>query len=167
MNKSFWRDRRRFLPAGLMVLLALMVAPVSKAASWSGIEPYKSTRADVEKVLGPAQRDQMSVDGSLHFHVVGGTAIVSFVDAKFATAKKLSPKKIGTVKGIILQHDAASDSPESLKLIGNSSFLREQNSNVVVFRNLKDGLAYTFVDGKLKTSYFFPSGGQLPKTQGE
>lgn len=150
------------LPATLL----LVFVSLANAANWSGIEPYKSTRAEVEKILGPPERDQMEVDGSLHFHVVGGTAIVSFVDAKFATAKHLSSHKIGTVKQIVLQHEGGTDTPETLKLVGNSAFQREENNGVVVYRNLKEGLGYTFIGGVLRTTYYFPAGGQLPKTQG-
>lgn len=149
----------------ILITFLFLTATAASAASWSGIEPYKSKRADVEKILGPAERDQTSVDGSLHFHVVGGTAIISFVDAKFAAAKNLSSKTIGTVQQIILQHEGGTDSPESLKLVGNSAFKREENNGVVVYRNLKEGLAYTFIGGKLRTTYYFPGGGQLPKTQ--
>jgi hypothetical protein len=152
---------RLFVP----VVLVLAFVSLANAASWSGIEPYRSTRDEVVKILGQPVLDQMDVDGSLHFHVVGGTAVISFVDAKFATAKKLSSRKIGTVKQIVLQHEGGTDTPESLNLKGNNAFQREENNGVVVYRNLKEGVAYTFIAGVLRTTYYFPAGGQLPKTQ--
>ncbi|MDQ3253746.1 MAG: hypothetical protein M3R15_07530 [Acidobacteriota bacterium] len=44
----------------------------------------------------------------------------------------------------------------------NSSFAREDGQQgVVVFRNLRDGIYYTFVNGQLKTSRFSPTADQL------
>jgi hypothetical protein len=151
----------------LLVLGVALGAAVSvHAAGWSGIEPYKSKRVDVERILGSPERDQMDVDGSLHFRVVGGTAIISFVDAKFAAAKQLAANKVGTVKEITLQHDGGSDTPESLKLVGNGAYLHEENNGVVVYRNLKEGIAFTFIGGKLRTTYYFPGGAQTKTSLG-
>ena len=73
-------------------MFAFSIAANASAASWNGIEPFKSTRADVVKILG--QPIGESPDGVLRFAVMGGSAQVSFVNEKFVTAKKLKPQRI-------------------------------------------------------------------------
>jgi hypothetical protein len=142
----------------LLFLAILLSAGTATAASWNGIEPLKSRRADVERVLGRPEQDDMSVNNSLRFKVAGGSVVVSFVDAKFATAKKLPSRTIGTVQQIMLMHDNASDTPESLNLVGNAAFERQERGGVTVFRNLPEGIMYTFVESHLKTTYYLPGG---------
>lgn len=141
-----------------LFLFVLLIGGTATAASWSGIEPFRSKRADVEHVLGPPEQDDMAVSNSLRFKVAGGTVVVSFVDARFATAKKLSSSKIGTVQQIMLIHNGGSDTPESLNLVGNKAFERQDSNGNSVFRNLRDGIAYTFIGGTLRTTYFFAAG---------
>src|SRR5713226_3034920 len=93
------------------------------AASWNGIEPFKSRRADVVKILG--QPISESADGVLRFAVMGGSVLISFVNEKFVEAKKLRPELAGTVLEIVLQHEHSSDTPESLNLSKNRSFVRD------------------------------------------
>lgn len=133
------------------ILLVLLVNQ-ALATSWNGIEPFKSRRADVERILGQATSE--GSDGTLRFTVAGGTAIVSFVDKKFVTAKKLRPELEGAVLLIVLQHEGASDTPESMGLTKNRSFDHEDVQGASIFRNLKDGIAYTFINGKLRTTRF-------------
>jgi hypothetical protein len=151
----------RIVSRPLMTLLFLgmlfAVGTVS-AGTWHGIEPLKSRRADVERELGPPAQDDMAINNSLRFNVAGGSVVVSFVDAKFAAAKKLPSRSIGTVQQIMLMHDNPTDTPESLNLVGNTAFERQESGGVAVFRNLREGIAYTFMAGKLKTSYFFAAG---------
>ncbi|HEY0078220.1 MAG TPA: hypothetical protein VGB73_06210 [Pyrinomonadaceae bacterium] len=132
-----------------------------RAEVWNSIEPLKSRRADVERVLGKPLEDKAGETGTLRFKVAGGTVQVSFVNARFVTTKKLSPELEGTVLQVVLQHERATDTPESLGLINNSNFQREEKQNVVQFRNLKDGIAYTFIEGKLKTTWYSPASEQL------
>ncbi|HEX3231431.1 MAG TPA: hypothetical protein VHQ95_20800, partial [Pyrinomonadaceae bacterium] len=77
------------------MMFAFLIAANASAASWNGIEPFKSTKADVLKILG--QPIGESPDGVLRFPVMGGSAQVSFVNEKFVTAKKLKPQLVGTV----------------------------------------------------------------------
>ena len=150
-----------------VIFAALLILPgqISKAASWSTIEPLKSRRADVKRALGRPLQDQQGETGTLRFKVAGGTVTVAFVTARFVTAHKLAPELEGTVLQVILQHDHATDTPESLKLLKNSSFQKEDKQGVTVFRNLKDGIAYTFINGKLKTSRYSPSAEQFARAQ--
>lgn len=144
----------------ILFLVALSFAGTASAATWNNIEPFKSKRADVERILGRPEQDDMSLNNSLRFKVAGGTVVVSFVDAKFAATKKLSSDKVGTVQQIMLQHDSSTDTPESLNLIGNKQFEVQESGGVAAYRNVRDGIAYTFINGKLKTSYFFSTGRQ-------
>jgi len=135
------------------MMFALLIAANASAASWNGIEPFKSTKADVLKILG--QPIGESPDGVLRFPVMGGSAQVSFVNEKFVTAKKLKPQLVGTVLEIVLQHDRSSDTPESMKLLKNSAFTRDETQTSTIFRNMKQGLIYTFQDTLKSTRYTF------------
>jgi hypothetical protein len=130
-----------------------------KGASWNRIEPLKSRRADVISILGPPVSE--SPEGVLRFNVSGGSVQVSFMDGKFVATKKLSPELEGTVLLIILQHEHSSDTPESMNLLKNRQFVRDNVQGVSIFRNSKDGLSYTFIDGTLKTTRYTFADGQL------
>ena len=123
-----------------------------KAASWQGLEPFKSRRSDVLQALGKPVSDPFG--GPLTFTILGGTASVSFVDANFVRAKKLQPELEGTVLQIILQHEHSSDTPDSMGLLKNRDFKREEAKDALIFRNLKEGVVYTFLNGKLKTTRY-------------
>jgi hypothetical protein len=151
---------RRVTATIIVVFAALVITSSVKAATWSGIEPLKSRRADVEGVLGKPLKDQPGAEGTLHFKVAGGIVTVVFVDARFVAAKKLAPEVEGTVRQIVLQHENSSETPESLTIAGNSNFERTEGQGTVVYRNLKDGIVYTFIGGRLKTTYYTPSSEQ-------
>ncbi len=130
-------------------------------AAWNGIEPFKSRRADVERILGkPASEGPRGV---LHFNIAGGTVTVAFVGADFVASKRLRPKLEGTVLQIILQHEKSSETAESMGLTTNHKFVAEDVQNATIFRNLKEGIIYTFVDGRLKTTRFTFSEAQLSR----
>lgn len=150
----------RLLVAVVLAVGALTIPSLkASSASWNGIEPFKSRRADVERILGKAASE--GPDGILHFNVAGGTVTVAFVGADFVASKKLRPELEGTVLQIILQHEKSSDTPESLGLTTNHKFVAENVQNATIFRNLKEGIIYTFVDGRLKTTRFTFSDAQL------
>jgi len=134
-----------------------------RAAGWRNLEPLKSRRADVERELG--QPAQTGTGNSLNFKVTGGLVTVTFVDAKFVQTKKLSPSLEGTVLLIVLQHENSSDTPESLNLAKKSGFTREEKDGITVYYNGKDGLTYTFFNGRLKTTRYAPATEQLVRAQ--
>jgi len=138
-------------------------AQTIRAAGWRNLEPLKSRRADVERELG--QPAQTGAGNSLNFKVTGGLVTVTFVDAKFVQTKKLSPGLEGTVLLIVLQHENSSDTPESLNLVKRSGFTREEKDGVAVYYNGKDGLTYTFFNGRLKTTRYAPATEQLVRAQ--
>ncbi|HYE65525.1 MAG TPA: hypothetical protein VD966_08080 [Pyrinomonadaceae bacterium] len=162
-----FRFRVRRVVAALAVVFAavLVISQSATAASWNGIEPLKSRRVDVERILGKPIKDQPGSSGVLRFKVAGGTVTIAFVDARFVAAKKLSPELEGTVRQIVLQHDSASDTPESLGLPKKSDFTREEGQGVTKYTNLKEGLVYTFINGRLRTTYFTPSTVQWSSAQ--
>jgi len=147
------RLNHRVFRAALGIMFAFSIAANASAASWNGIEPFKSTRADVLKILG--QPIGESPDGVLRFPVMGGSAQVSFVSEKFVTAKKLKPELVGTVLEIVLQHDRSADTPESMNLLKNSAFTRDETQTSTIFRNIKQGLIYTFQNTLKSTRYTF------------
>ena len=131
------------------------------AAPWNGIEPFKSRRDEVVKVLGKPIGE--SSEGALRFAVSGGSVLVSFVSERFVTSKKLRPELAGTVLEIVLQHEHSSDTPESMNLLTNKEFVRDEVQNASIFRSNKSGMVYTFVDGKLRTTRFTFSEAQLAR----
>src|SRR5437762_13801987 len=146
-----------------VLALTLIGAQTAFAASWNGIEPFKTTRAEVIKILG--QPIGESTDGVLRFTVMGGTVQVSFVSNNFMKAKKLRPELVGTVLEIVLQHENSSDTPVTMKLIDNKAFVRDETKTTTVFRNLKDGLLYTFMDDKLKSTRYTFADSQLSRAR--
>jgi hypothetical protein len=136
------------------------------ATGWNGIEPLKSRRADVEKILGKPINDSIGETGVLHFKVNGGTVTIAFVNARFIANKKLYPELEGTVLQIVLQHENASDTPATMNIAGNSKFEREVTKDGnEIYRNLRDGISYTFIKGRLRTSRFTPSAAQLGRAR--
>lgn len=148
----------------LLVILLLLVSSEATAASWKGIEPLKSRRADVQQILG--ESISKNPNGPLLFKVLGGTVSISFVDANFVRTKKMRPELEGTVLQIILQHENSSDTPESLHLLKNRDFDRDEAKNAVIFRNLKEGIVYTFILGNLKTTRYTFSENQISRARG-
>ena len=145
------------------LLACASLATNVRAASWNGIEPLKTRRDDVLKIMGQPIRE--SPDGVLRFAVSGGSVQVSFVNEKFVNTKKLRPELTGTVLEIVLQHEHSSDTAESMKLVGNRDFVRDDVRNISVFRNLKDGLVYTLIDGTLKTTRYTFADTQLRRAR--
>lgn len=167
-NKSLICNHARRAVATCVVSFAafLLFSQSGFAGNWNGIEPLKSRRADVERILGQPIKAQPGQNGTLHFNVAGGNVTVAFVNAKFVEAKRLQPELEGTVLQVVLQHENSSDTPESMGLIEKSAFKREEGPDrVTKFSNLDDGIVYTFIGGRLKTTYFTPSKDQWSKAQ--
>lgn len=156
------------LAASLIAIasFALFGVRTARAEAWGGVEPFKSRRADVEKSLGKPLEDKPGETGTLRFKVQGGVITVAFVDARFVAAHHLDESLVGTVRQIVLQHDAATETPDSMKLGGNDAFEHDSQGNAEVFRNQRDGIAYTFIEGKLRTTYYTPSAEQFKRAQG-
>lgn len=145
----------------LFVILFAVQSQISQAASWNGITPLKTSREEVEKILGAPVESQEDI---LKFKVMGGIVTVAFVDEKFVTINKLPKETLGKVRQIVLQHENSTATPEDMKLNGKSGFIKEeQGTKVTIYRNEKDGITYTFIDGTLKTSYYVASASQLPR----
>src|SRR5205823_7125103 len=104
--RSFPTRRSSDLSAVAIVSFSARV-DFAHAASWNGIEPLKSRREDVLKILGKPSTENAS--GGLEFSVAGGTALIVFVDQKFVSNKKLHADLVGTVLEIVLQHDHSTD----------------------------------------------------------
>jgi hypothetical protein len=97
--------------------------------------------------------------------VSGGSVQITFVDEKFVKNKKLRTELAGTVLEIVLQHEHSSDTAESMSLLQNRDFIRDNTRNVSVFRNLKNGVVYTFIDGSLKTTRYTFADTQLGRAR--
>ncbi len=165
MRRATEQSRASLVTAILVfsVLACASFATDVRAASWNGIEPFKSRSDDVLKILGKPVSE--SPDGILRFNVSGGSVQVSFVNERFVTAKRLRPELAGTVLEIVLQHEHSSDTPESMNLLKNRDFIRDNVRNILIFRNIKAGIVYTFIDGTLKTTRYTFADGQLGRAR--
>ena len=165
MARSIAQHRTSLVTASLLVVVLACTSLTrdASAASWQGIEPFKTHRADVLQILGAPISE--SADGVLRFSVSGGSVQISFVNEKFVTAKKLRPELAGTVLEIVLQHEHSSETAESMKLPKNKSFVRDEARSIVIFRNIKDGIVYTFIDGRLKTTRYTFADSQLSRAR--
>ena len=119
----------------------------------------------MERVLGKPAEDKPGQTGTLKFKVAGGTVMVAFIDARFVAAHKLAPALEGTVRQIALQHESSSETPESMGLATKGGFEREDRGPVTVFRNAREGLAYTFVGNRLRTTHYTAASAQLARSQ--
>ena len=113
--------------------------------------------------MGPPVTE--TAEGVLRFNVSGGSVQISFVNEKFVTTKKLRPDLAGSVLEIVLQHEHSTDTPESMKLLKNRDFIHDDVRNISIFRNVKDGVVYTFIDGRLKTTRYTFADNQLSKAR--
>lgn len=162
ISRTCWSLTSRF---SIAIIALGFCAGAVRAGSWQGLEPFKSRRADVLQVLGTPLSDPFG--GPLTFKILGGTASFSFVDANFVRTKKLRPELEGTVLQIILQHESSSDTPDSMGLLKNRDFTREEAKEALIFRNLKEGIVYTFLNGKLKTTRHTFSDNQISRARGK
>jgi len=113
--------------------------------------------------MGPPVTE--STDGVLRFTVSGGSVQISFVSEKFVATKKLRSELTGSVLEIVLQHDHSTDTSESMKLLKNRDFIHDDVRNISIFRNIKDGIVYTFIDGRLKTTRYTFADSQLSRAR--
>ncbi|MDQ3804377.1 MAG: hypothetical protein M3416_11165 [Acidobacteriota bacterium] len=166
-NTLFQRTQARgaITLIGVVAAALLLVSQPAAAASWKGLEPFVSKRADVERQLGAPVADRLAEMGTMQFKVAGGSVTVFFVTPKFIAAKRLSPALEGTVLQIVLQHERSTDTPESLNVVTNPDFERQAKGNTEVFTNAKEGLIYTFIDSRLRTTRYSYSAEQLARIQ--
>jgi hypothetical protein len=164
-NQSRWYLTRVLSALVVFVSLIASGSHPTRAESWGGIQPLKSRRVDVERLLGKPLNEPAGDQSTLHFDVSGGSVTVSFVNAKFVANKKLLPALEGTVLQIVLQHERSSDTPESMSLAKNRDFDRQDERDITVYRNLKGGVTYTFINGKLKTTRYSASADQLVRAR--
>ena len=164
-NQCSWYPARVLCAVVVFAAMTVSFSPSTRAESWGGIQPLKSRRIDVERLLGKPLNEPSGDESTLHFNVAGGSVTVSFVNAKFVVNKKLQPALEGTVLQIVLQHENSSDTPDSMNLLKNRDFDRQDERDITVFRNLKGGVTYTFITGKLRTTRYSASADQLVRAR--
>jgi hypothetical protein len=165
-NRIFRRAGARTIALSFAAaLFVLLPAGAAHAATWKGLEPFVSNRADVERVLGVPTADRFAGDATLEFNVSGGKVTIFFVTQKFIDSKRLPQHYLGTVLQIVLQHESAQDTPESMNLVSNKSYKREGHGGVEKFSDDKEGIFYTFVESHLKTTRYSYSMDRLSRIQ--
>lgn len=147
---------------------ALMLASQeARAATWKGLEPLVSRRADVERVLGPPTADRLAKDGTLQFEAPEGSVSVFFVTPKFIAARKLPTRLEGTVLLILVQHKSSTATPGSMKLPANQDFEHQVIGPKEIYSNPKDGVYHTFLESRLNTTRYSYSAERFTKLQDE
>ena len=126
-----------------------------------------SKRADVERVLGRPSEDRLGKNGALYFDMPDGPVEVFFVTPKFIAARKLPARLEGTVLLILVQHPASRETPGSMKLRANLDFESQISGPTEIYSNPKDGIYYTFVESRLKTTRYSFSAERLRTLQNE
>ena len=155
------RVHRALAVLALAFAALTLTSQETRAATWKGLEPFVSKRADVERILGKPTEDRLAKDGTLHFDRAEGPVTISFVTPRFIATRKLSPALEGTVFQIVVQHTASTDTPESLKVVNNPDYEEVAAGPAHVYTNPKEGIYYTFVGGRLKTTRYSYSDEQL------
>ena len=157
------------LPVLVMAFVVLMLAAQqeAQAATWKGLEPLVSKRADVERVLGPPTADRLAKDGTLQFEAPEGAVTVFFVTPKFIAARKLPPRLEGTVLLILVRYTSSRETPGSMKLPANQDFERQVSGPTEIYTNPKDGIYHTFVESRLMTTRYSYSAERFTKLQDE
>ncbi|MER3428631.1 MAG: hypothetical protein C4334_11140 [Pyrinomonas sp.] len=150
--------------AFLIVLLVLAVQD-AMAAPWQGIEPLRSRRADVERILGKPLGAASDAATELRFRIVGGRVTVTFVTPRFIETKRLDPNLAGTVLQVVVDYDNAADTPQSLGIQNDANFAREERGPIAIYRNQREGIVYSFLNGRLRRAYYSPSAEQLSRAQ--
>jgi hypothetical protein len=126
-----------------------------------------SRRADVERVLGPPSENRLAKDGTLRFDLPDSPVTVYFVTPKFIAAMKVPPSIEGTVLLILVQHPSSRDTPGSMRLPAKLDFERQVSGPTEVYTNRKDGIYYTFIESRLRTTRYSFSAERLTKLQNE
>lgn len=139
----------------------------ARAATWKGLEPLVSKRADVERVLGKPSEDRLGKDAELYFDVPEDPVTVFFVTPKFIAARKLPARLEGTVLLILVQHPSSRETPGSMKLRANLDFERQLTGPTETYFNPKVGIYYTFVESRLRTTRYSFSDQTLKTLQNE
>lgn len=154
---------RSLIVTATLLLSVPAWSTVVSAATWNGIEPFKTRRDEVVKTMGQPLSE--TTDGAMRFNVSGGSVQITFVTEKFVASKRLRPDLAGTVLEVVLQHEHSSDTPESLKLLTNRDFVRDDIRNISIFRNPKAGMVYTFIDSHLTTTRYTFEDAQLGRAR--
>ena len=149
------------------VAVLMLASQEVQAATWNGLEPLVSRRADVERVLGPPTADRLAKDGTLQFAAPEGSATVFFVTPKFIAARKLPPRLEGTVLLILVQHTASTATPGSMRLPANQDFEHQVSGPKEIYSNPKDGIYHTFLESRLDTTRYSYSAERFTKLQDE
>jgi hypothetical protein len=139
-------------------ILCVTATSTAHAATWKGIEPLKSRRADVVRILGKPAAENPA-DASMRFATAAGGVTVSLLTRDFAAQKGWPLDLEGTVVQVLLQHEGSKETPKSLGVEGNPRFDREVRGGSVFYRNRKEGIIRIFTNGKLATSIFAPEDG--------
>ena len=131
--------------------------------SFLGVETYKQVSR--EKLPTGDVSVKMLFEADEPKPGAGGKVTVFFVTPKFVATKRLPEHYTDTVLQIVLQHEHATDTPESMNLVTNKAFKHEAKGGVDKYTDEKEGLIYTFVESHLKTTRYSYSMDRLTRIQ--
>ena len=138
---------------GFFCLAILSASGYSYAKEWRSIIPLHSTRADVERLLGPPD-DPNTGD----YHTKTERILIDYSRGLFCDQNNIWKVPKDTVVGIIV-YPRKAPRLSSLKLNLNE-FSQDQSGDVIGvnnYKNMKDGLRLTVIDGKVESFHYFPS----------
>lgn len=164
---KFARIQSAVLVLAAAFAVLMLASQEAQGATWKGLEPLVSRRADVERVLGPPTADRLAKDGTLQFQAPEGAATVFFVTPKFIAARKLPPRLEGTVLLILVQHTSSTATPGSMRLPANQDFEHQVSGPTEIYSNPKDGVYHTFLESRLTATRYSYSAERFTKLQDE
>lgn len=164
---KFARVQSAVLVLAAAFAVLMLGSQETQAATWKGLEPLVSRRADVERVLGPPTADRLAKDGTLQFEAPEGSVTVFFVAPKFIAARKLPPRLEGTVLLILVLHKSSTATPGSMRLPANQDFEHQVSGPKEIYSNPKDGVYHTFLESRLNTTRYSYSAERFTKLQDE
>lgn len=156
---------RRLLPiAFLLLLFAVDVA----AKHWRGIVPLRSTRKDVEALLGPPLNNRFYSPNSIrsNYSLDEGQVYIAFADEELLRRHYCPTVSIGTVLFIQVM-------PNNRMLVSNLNLDEKifskfdpadpPNSGYEEFIDKKDGLSILAFNGEVKELNYFASASEQPR----
>lgn len=154
-------NQRRTYLLGLLALL-LWPAAGARAASWRGITPLKSTRADVERLLGPPHREYGRYDFPEE------TASIRYAVGKHCDDANdcwcVAPKDVVTNIFVYVSFEMKF-SELKLDLREYKKFTSPTAPHHTTYSNEKEGVTYTVTeDGEVHSIDYYPSESDCEET---
>lgn len=140
------------------IVVILLVTALAEAGEWRGIKPLHSSRADVERLLGPP--DDPSKEHSLVYKTEKEVVIIDYADGLSCKSGNSTEWRVprGTVVSITISPRTLL--PLSELHIEESRYRKTfdvHRSEVVKYNNEEDGVSIVVYQGNVQYINFFPT----------